>query len=127
MGVALIAWGQFFDPHGNRVTVRAPTTDAGAPWLFDVLARNARKLRKAGFSQLPPTSATVRVRPDLAGWQTGSAAHLQVTDAHGQAIPDHRCGAPATVLHGRATIIGECAASLAGERPPDHGSHSNST
>jgi alpha-amylase len=58
MGVALIAWGRFFDLNGNRVTVPAPTTDPGAPWLLDFLAQNVLTLRRAGFTaiQLPPTS-----------------------------------------------------------------------
>ena len=58
MGVALIAWGRFLDGRGNRVTVPAPSTDPGAVWLLDFLARHAFALRRAGFTaiQLPPTS-----------------------------------------------------------------------
>jgi alpha-amylase len=58
MGVALIAWGRFFDGHGNHVSVPAPSTEPGAPWLLDFLARHALTLRRAGFTaiQLPPTS-----------------------------------------------------------------------
>ena len=58
MGVALIAWGRFFDGHGNRVTVPAPSTNPGAVWLLDFLAHQALALRRAGFTaiQLPPTS-----------------------------------------------------------------------
>jgi alpha-amylase len=58
MGVALIAWGRFFDGHRNRVTVPAPSTNPGAPWLLDFLAQQALTLRRAGFAaiQLPPTS-----------------------------------------------------------------------
>jgi len=56
MGVSLIAWGRFFDKHGNRVTVPAPSTMPGAPWLWDFLANEAIALRRVGFSslQLPP-------------------------------------------------------------------------
>jgi alpha-amylase len=58
MGVALIAWGRFFDAHGNRVTVPSPATELGTPWLYDFLASQALALREAGFTalQLPPTS-----------------------------------------------------------------------
>jgi alpha-amylase len=58
MGVALIAWGRFFDAHGQRVTVPAPSTDPGAVWLLDFLSRQALQLRRVGFTalQLPPTS-----------------------------------------------------------------------
>ena len=58
MGVALISWGRFFDRHGQRVTVPAPSTNPGAPWLLDFLAREALHLRQVGFTalQLPPTS-----------------------------------------------------------------------
>ncbi len=58
MGVALIAWGRFFDANGNKVTVPAPSTNPGAPWLWDFLAKEARSLRQVGFSavQLPPAS-----------------------------------------------------------------------
>jgi len=58
MGVALIAWGRFFDRHGNRITVPAPSTEPGVPWLLDFLSHHALALRRAGFTaiQLPPTS-----------------------------------------------------------------------
>jgi alpha-amylase len=57
MGVALIAWGRFFDKHGNRITVPAPNTTPGAPWLWDFLAKEAPALRRVEFStlQLPPS------------------------------------------------------------------------
>jgi alpha-amylase len=50
--------GRFFDAHGNRMTVPAPSTNPGAPWLLDFLAQHALTLRRAGFTaiQLPPTS-----------------------------------------------------------------------
>ena len=48
MGVALIAWGRFFDRHGNRITVPAPSTEPGVPRLLDFLSRYALALRRAG-------------------------------------------------------------------------------
>jgi len=45
MGVALIAWGRFVDRAG-KVTVPAPSTNPGAPWLWDFLAREAPALRR---------------------------------------------------------------------------------
>jgi alpha-amylase len=58
MGVALIAWGRFIDKDGNKVTVPAPSTTPGAPWLWDFLAKEASALRRVGFTalQLPPAS-----------------------------------------------------------------------
>ena len=58
MGVALIAWGRFFDADGNKVTVPAPSTETHAPWLWDWLAAEAPALRSVGFTaiQLPPAS-----------------------------------------------------------------------
>jgi alpha-amylase len=58
MGVALIAWGRFFDQQGNHITVPAPSTDAHAPWLWDFMAREASDLGRIGFTalQLPPAS-----------------------------------------------------------------------
>ena len=58
MGVALVAWGRFFAHDGSRITVPAPSTTPGAPWLLDFLAGEVGELRKAGFSviQLPPIS-----------------------------------------------------------------------
>jgi alpha-amylase len=58
MGVALITWGRFFDKNGNKITVPAPSTNPGAPWLWDFLAKEASGLRRTGFSalQLPPAS-----------------------------------------------------------------------
>ena len=40
MGVALIAWGRFFDRHGNRITVPVPSTEPGVPWLLDFLSHH---------------------------------------------------------------------------------------
>src|SRR6516164_11708084 len=58
MGVALIAWGRFFDKNNNKITVPAPATTPGAPCLWDFLARETLALRRVGFSalQLPPAS-----------------------------------------------------------------------
>ncbi len=58
MGVALIGWGRFILPDGARVTVPAPSTNPGAPWLLDFLAGEVRELSRVGFSaiQLPPVS-----------------------------------------------------------------------
>ena len=58
MGVALISWGRFFDKNGNKITVPAPSTTPGAPWLWDFLSKEVLALRQVGFSalQLPPVS-----------------------------------------------------------------------
>ncbi len=58
MSVSLIGWGRFFDNHGNKVTVPAPNTDPGKPWLWDLLATEAANLASVGFDriQLPPVS-----------------------------------------------------------------------
>ena len=57
MGVALIAWGRFIQ-NRNRVTVPAPNTNPGKPWLWDFIAKQAPALRQAGFTaiQAPPAS-----------------------------------------------------------------------
>ncbi len=56
MGVALICWGRFLTADNQKITVPAPTTDAGKPWLWDFLAGEVHALRRAGFTalQLPP-------------------------------------------------------------------------
>jgi alpha-amylase len=58
MCVALVGWGRIIDLQGLRVTVPAPSTNPGAPWLWDFLAREAAGLRRIGFTalQLPPAS-----------------------------------------------------------------------
>ena len=58
MTVSLIGWGRFFDQFGNKVTVPAPSTDPGKPWLWDLLASEAQNLASVGFDriQLPPAS-----------------------------------------------------------------------
>ncbi len=58
MTVSLIGWGRFFDQYGNRITVPAPSTDPGKPWLWDLLASEAQNLAAVGFDriQLPPAS-----------------------------------------------------------------------
>ena len=56
MTVSFIAWGRFFDPQGNKVTIPAPSTDRGFPWLWDWVAEYAPDLARAGFEevQAPP-------------------------------------------------------------------------
>jgi alpha-amylase len=57
VAVGLIAWGRFFDAAGNRITVPAPATDPGAPWLWDFLRIDASEIGKSfDFVQLPPWS-----------------------------------------------------------------------
>src|SRR5450631_374887 len=58
MTVSLIGWGRFFDKNGNKVTVPAPSTDHGKPWLWDFLAAEAKNLADVDFDriQLPPAS-----------------------------------------------------------------------
>ena len=58
MGVALIAWGRFFDKDGKKITVPAPNSPPGAPWLWDFLAKESSALRRVGFTalQLPPAA-----------------------------------------------------------------------
>ncbi len=58
MTVSLVGWGRFFDKNGNKVTVPAPSTEHGKPWLWDFLAAEAKNLADVGFDriQLPPLS-----------------------------------------------------------------------
>ncbi len=58
MSISLIGWGRFFGPAGERITVPAPSTDHGKPWLWDLLAGEAHSLASVGFDriQLPPAS-----------------------------------------------------------------------
>jgi len=56
MGVALISWGRFINSAGSAITVPAPSTTPGAPWLWDYLAGQMGALRQVGYTaiQLPP-------------------------------------------------------------------------
>ena len=58
MSVGLIAWGRFVDSSGRRITVPAPSTEHGAPWLWDHIAGMTQELGRIGFTalQLPPAS-----------------------------------------------------------------------
>ncbi|HTZ88686.1 MAG TPA: hypothetical protein VMA71_00010, partial [Alloacidobacterium sp.] len=57
MAVGLITWGRFTDPSGNRITVPAPPTDPGKPWLWDMLRSRAAAIGSSfDFVQLPPWS-----------------------------------------------------------------------
>jgi len=58
MSVSLIGWGRFYDSSGNKITVPAPSTDPGQPWLWDMLASEAADLASVGFDriQLPPAA-----------------------------------------------------------------------
>lgn len=57
MSVSLIAWGRFFDAEGNKITVPAPSTEPGAPWLWDFLTAQIPTLTHSFDDlQLPPAS-----------------------------------------------------------------------
>jgi alpha-amylase len=57
MSVGLIAWGRFLDDAGNKVTVPAPPSDPGNPWLWDFLRAEASAIGSAfDVVQLPPWS-----------------------------------------------------------------------
>ena len=49
MGVALLAWGRFFAPYREGITLPAPVDRAGIAWLLHLLARHARN---RGFTAL---------------------------------------------------------------------------
>lgn len=57
MAVGLISWGRFLNAAGERVTVPAPSTDPGKPWLWDFLRAEAGAIGSFfDFVQLPPWS-----------------------------------------------------------------------
>ncbi|HEY6374610.1 MAG TPA: hypothetical protein VIX90_03700 [Edaphobacter sp.] len=58
MSVSLIGWGRFTSKPGQRITVPAPSTDNGKPWLWDMLTDEVANLASVGFDriQLPPAS-----------------------------------------------------------------------
>jgi alpha-amylase len=58
MSVSLIGWGRFTNAPGQRITVPAPSTDRGKPWLWGMLTAVAANLASVGFDriQLPPAS-----------------------------------------------------------------------
>jgi alpha-amylase len=57
MALGLITWGRFYDAHGNKITVPAPSTDPGKPWLWDMLRSNAAEIGSVfDLVQLPPWS-----------------------------------------------------------------------
>ncbi len=59
MAIGLIAWGRFPDPAhtGKRITVPAPSTDPGKPWLADFIAEEAPALGQSfDVVQWPPVS-----------------------------------------------------------------------
>jgi alpha-amylase len=57
MALGLIVWGRFIDAAGNRVTVPAPSTEPGVPWLWDFLRTKAAEIGASfDFAQLPPWS-----------------------------------------------------------------------
>jgi alpha-amylase len=57
MAIGLITWGRFLDGAGNRVTVPAPSTDPGKPWLWDFLRTEAAAIGSVfDVAQLPPWS-----------------------------------------------------------------------
>jgi alpha-amylase len=57
MAVGLIAWGRFDGPNGQKITVPAPPTDPGKPFLWDFLHSEAANLATSfDIVQLPPWS-----------------------------------------------------------------------
>src|SRR5262245_19854648 len=62
MGVVYHAHARFFDEHGGRITVPAPSDPETprAPWWYDWIAANAAHLKRAGFTAImyPPVCKT---------------------------------------------------------------------
>ncbi len=59
MSIGLIAWARFMDPKntGKRITVPAPPTDPGKPWLGDYLHEHSSDLAVSfDIVQWPPSS-----------------------------------------------------------------------
>ncbi len=100
MAVGLIAWGRFFDARGNKITVPAPTTDRGKPFLWDMLRSEAAAIGSVfDLVQLPPWSLAqggagvgcdgygIFQRRNLNGTRYGSLESLMAAiaalDAHG--------------------------------------------
>jgi len=110
MAVGLIAWGRFFDQHGNRITVPAPPTNPGKPWLWDFLRNHAAEIgTNFDFVELPPWSLAqggtapgsdgygLFQRRNLNGTRYGSLESLMSAIA---ALNAHGCGAHGDlVLH----------------------------
>ena len=67
MGVALLAWGRFFGPHGERVTVPAPVDGRGAPWLLDFLTSHVRALAQCRLHRDPAAADVEGARRSGAG------------------------------------------------------------
>jgi alpha-amylase len=101
MAVGLMAWGRFLDASGNRVTVPAPPTDPGKPWLWDLLRTEAAAIGSTfDYVQLPPWSLaeggagptcdgySVFQRRNLNGTRYGSLESLMAAIA---ALNAHGC------------------------------------
>jgi alpha-amylase len=57
MAIGIIGWGRFVKPDGSRVTVPAPPSDPGKPWLYDMVREQAASLGAiADVFQWPPVS-----------------------------------------------------------------------
>jgi alpha-amylase len=103
MAVALIAWGRFVNAAGQRITVPAPPSDPGKPWLWDFLRTNAAAIASTFDAvQLPPWSLAqggtapgcdgygVFQRRNLNGTRYGSLESLMAAIA---ALNSHGCEA----------------------------------
>jgi alpha-amylase len=103
MAICLISWGRFFDLAGNRITVPAPPTDPGKPWLWDFLSTSAVEIASTFDAvQLPPWSLAqggaapgcdgygVFQRRNLNGTRYGSLESLMAAVA---ALNAHGCEA----------------------------------
>jgi hypothetical protein len=89
MTVSLIGWGKLIDGTGKKLTVLAPNTDHGKPWLWDFFAAEAPNLAAIGFDriQLPPASKA----------HGGNAAHCDgysVFDAHDLGVKNQQGSIP---------------------------------
>lgn len=102
MTVGLIAWGRFFDSRGNKITVPAPPTDPGKPWLWDLVRSLAAEIATSfDLVQLPPWSLAqggagagcdgygIFQRRNLNGTRYGSLESLMSAIA---ALNAHGCG-----------------------------------
>lgn len=103
MAVALIAWGRFINAAGQRITVPAPPSDPGKPWLWDLLRSNAANIASSFDAvQLPPWSLAqggaapgcdgygLFQRRNLNGTRYGSLESLMAAIA---ALNSHGCAA----------------------------------
>lgn len=101
--MCFVAWDRFFDQHGNKITVPAPSIDRGFPWLSDWVAEDSPDLARVEFEEIqapPGTGANGKASFTIPSDYFGRQSHVcfsRTGHANHSSRCRDRCSSPSTV------------------------------